>query len=99
MLPGGTVTAPDVATLRAAAEMKPPALRRLQAFRTTVATWFRSPIDRAVIFLHFECSVERCASEKSSIHRRPASSFAQCTKFSTGQTAAIADSTFHRAEH
>ena len=56
MLTRRTVTASDVSTLGAPAEMKPPASRRRQAFDTSLATWPRSWIDPAVIFLHFDAS-------------------------------------------
>ena len=44
MLAGRTVAASDVPTLRTPAEMKPPAIRRRQAFHTSIAAWFRSEI-------------------------------------------------------
>ena len=73
MLIRRTVTAPDVSTLGTAAEMKPPTFRRRQAFHTPVATWFRSRVDSAVIFLHFEFSFRRCMSSKE--FKQPARSF------------------------
>src|SRR5277367_2628959 len=54
MLAGGTVAAADVPALRTPAEMKPPTIRRRQAFHTSVATRLRSGIDCAVVFLHFD---------------------------------------------
>jgi hypothetical protein len=46
------VTASDVSTLRASAEMKPPTVRRRQAFHTSVITWSRSEINSVGSSLH-----------------------------------------------
>src|SRR5579864_8647798 len=56
MLARRTIAATDVPTLRAATEMKPPAFRRHQAFDTPIATWFRSGVDSARVFFHFQLS-------------------------------------------
>src|SRR5277367_5004557 len=53
MLTWRTVTASDVPTLRAAAEMKPPTFRGCQAFHTSVAAWLRSGVDSAQALFHF----------------------------------------------
>ncbi len=65
MLTRRTVTASDVPTFRTPTEMKPPTFRRPQAFCTPVATWFRSEIKSAVIFLHCRFSF-RCRSVQRS---------------------------------
>jgi hypothetical protein len=62
MLTRRTVTASDVPTLGTPAEMKPPTIRRRQAFHTPVAARFRSRVDSAGIFLHFRFSFCRCMS-------------------------------------
>jgi hypothetical protein len=59
MLAGRTVAASDVSALRAATEMKPPTVRRREAFYASVARWFRSGIDSAGIFHHFDFSFGR----------------------------------------
>jgi hypothetical protein len=64
MLTRRTVTASDVPTLRTPTKMKPPTFRGRQAFHTSVATWFRSGIKSAMIFLHFEFSFRCCMSSK-----------------------------------
>jgi hypothetical protein len=73
MLTRRTVTASDVPTLRAPAEMKPPTFRRCQTFHTSVATWFRSKIDSAACSLHFDLSFRCCMS--SNKFKVPAGSF------------------------
>jgi hypothetical protein len=60
MLTRRTVAASNMPTLRTPAEMKPPTFRRRQAFHTSVTTRFRSGIDSAVIFFHFDFSSIRC---------------------------------------
>jgi hypothetical protein len=72
MLARRTVAASDVPALRAPTEMKPPCFRRRQAFHTAVATWLRSGIDSAAIFLHLYFSFRRCVS--SNKFKRPARS-------------------------
>src|SRR5271170_6364583 len=56
MLTRRTVTASDVPTLRTPAEMKPPTLRRRQAFHTPIPTRLRSGVDSAQTFFHFRFS-------------------------------------------
>lgn len=56
MLVRRTVAAPDVPTLRTAAQVKPPAVRRCQAFHTAIATGLRSGVDTAQTFFHFRFS-------------------------------------------
>src|SRR5579863_6859034 len=64
MLTRRTVTASDMSTLRASTEMKPPALRRRQAFYTSVATGFRCRVDSAPLVFHFTLSSRPCMSRK-----------------------------------
>ena len=52
MLTRRTVTTADVPTRRTSAKMKPPTLRRCEAFHTAVAAWFRSGINSAVSLFH-----------------------------------------------
>ena len=54
MLTRRTVTATDVPTLRTAAEMKPPAIPRRQAFDTSLAAWIRRGINPGQIILHID---------------------------------------------
>src|SRR5271166_6475978 len=56
MLARGAVTATDVSALRAPAEMKPPSIRRRQAFHAPVAARFRSRVDSAPTIPHFDFS-------------------------------------------
>jgi len=86
MLIGRTVTASDVPTLGTPAEMKPPTFRRRQALHTPVATWLRSEVDSAVIFLHFVSSLGRCMSSKSLSHQQdlPRTTFF-CRRLSLGR--------------
>src|ERR1700722_9516319 len=60
MLTRRAVAATDVPTLSATSKVKPPTIRRRQAFHTSVATWFRSLINSRVIFLHFDFSFRHC---------------------------------------
>src|SRR5208283_2267084 len=73
MLARRTVAATDVPALRTPAEMKPPAFGRRQAFHTSVATWFRSGVDSALILLHRDLSFRRRMSSnefKPSSHQQ-----------------------------
>src|SRR5208282_4211362 len=73
MLARRTVAATDVPALRTSAEMKPPAFGRRQAFHTSVATWFRSGVDSALILLHRDLSFRRRMSSnefKPSSHQQ-----------------------------
>ena len=72
MLARRTVAASDVPTLRTAAQMKPPTIRRRQALNASVATRSRSGINSALIFLHFDSSFRSCMSSKE--FRAPAGS-------------------------
>ncbi len=60
------VAAADVPTLRTAAEVKPPTVRGRQAFHAPIATWLRSGINSAVIFLHCDFSSDVASPAKSS---------------------------------
>jgi hypothetical protein len=70
MLTGRTVTAPDVPTFRAAAEVKPPTFRRGQTFDASVATWFRSGVNSALILIHFDFSLASSVRKMISSHRQ-----------------------------
>jgi len=56
MLAGRTVAASDMPALRAPAEMKPPTIRRSQAFHTPIAYRLRSGVDSALNSFHFDLS-------------------------------------------
>ena len=56
MLARRTVTASDVPTLRAPAEVKPPTVRGREALHTPIATRFRSGVDSAHTFFHSRSS-------------------------------------------
>src|ERR1700679_3518777 len=75
MLTRRTVTASDVPTLRTPAEMIPPTFRGRQAFPTSVAAWFRSGIQSAVIFLHCDFSFRPCTSRNGF---KPPARFSRC---------------------
>jgi len=57
MLARRTVAAADVPTLRTPAQVKPPALRRPQAFHTPIATRLRSGVDSARTLFHLRFSL------------------------------------------
>jgi hypothetical protein len=64
MLTRRTVAASDVPTLRTPAEMKPPAVRRSQAFYASIAARLRSRINSAPTLLHFDLPFWRSMSAK-----------------------------------
>jgi hypothetical protein len=56
MLTRRTITASDVPTLGTPTEMKPPTLRRREAFHTPITTRLRSGVDSARTLFHFRFS-------------------------------------------
>jgi hypothetical protein len=64
VLARGTVAATDVPTLGTAAEVKPPTIRGRQTFHAPIATWFRSGINSAEIFLHCDFSSDIACQQR-----------------------------------